>query len=464
MRPDPARSHLLVGPGWRGADGSLEPGTWQQTGPVSSTGPAKRLGLSAALRTRSRGFISYSLIVRVAIATTVSYLLAANYSGSPLPLFAPITTLLVVQASPFSTLGMTAQRVLGTALGVGVTTLYVNVVPISWWTVLLAILLSLLAARALPVGLSGQLQLPLAAVFVIALGPTDVGIDLWRVADVLMGAAIGVLAVFVAPSRPKLRPAVDALDGYLGHLTALLAEIAAVVVAASPDLPRDTRHGFIATSRALPARSASATTALEDAVESTRFNFRRHDIEVDVDALTMVLQWCDRLAIQTRSLAGAVDRLYHHPGPPPALPAAALADALHRLAALITARHDEHQSEDEHQHTDQLSDELVTVLRDAVRQTVAEGMEPEDALDSLGILGRVEQLRVLGVGGPGPMDDIEDRVADASAPSRRPGASAVSAQALRRVIGHPWRRRPEAELRRETFGAVPPTRAPAPEP
>ena len=42
----------------------------------------------------------------------------------------------------------------------------------------------------LPVGLAGQLQIPVAVVFVLALGPGDLSVDLWRVLDVALGAAV----------------------------------------------------------------------------------------------------------------------------------------------------------------------------------------------------------------------------------------------------------------------------------
>ena len=149
---------------------------------MASTASGSAGTLSAALNARSRGIDSLGLVLRISVATTVSYLMAQRVSGSLLPIFAPMTTLFVVQSSPFSTLGMTAQRVLGTGLGVAVATVYVTFVPVTWWSVFLALVASLLLARALPVGIVGQLQIPVATVFVLALGPGDLAVDLWRLA------------------------------------------------------------------------------------------------------------------------------------------------------------------------------------------------------------------------------------------------------------------------------------------
>ncbi|HEY7856947.1 MAG TPA: FUSC family protein [Candidatus Nanopelagicales bacterium] len=382
---------------------------------MTASAPHARLGLTEVMRARSKGFISYGLIVRIAAATTVSYLLSREYSGSTLPLFAPITTLLVVQASPFSTLGMTAQRVLGTVFGVAAATVYVNRVPLNWFTVFVALLLALLAAKALPVGLSGQLQLPLAAMFVIALGPTDYRSDYWRVLDVLMGAAVGVLAVFVAPSRPRLQPAVTALQEYLDDVVGLLREMAQSLAGAKRSVPVGTRHDFVPRSRGLGQRGLSTAEAIDEAVESTRFNLRRNDIDVNVADLHQQLAWMNRLTVQVRSLVGAIDRLYDRDDVEPALSGPRLASLLRLLADLIDTRGSSAGADV----GQPLSDELARELRDAAQATPGR-RDVSDVLGSIGVLARVAQLRELAALGPGSEEDIEQRVSQATSPPVRP--------------------------------------------
>ena len=70
-------------------------------------------GLAEVLQQRHSGLGSPMLVFRLAIAVTVSWLIALAFSRSPLAIFAPITTLLVVQSSPWSTLGLSLQRILG---------------------------------------------------------------------------------------------------------------------------------------------------------------------------------------------------------------------------------------------------------------------------------------------------------------------------------------------------------------
>ena len=96
------------------------------------------------------------LVLRLAIAVTVSWLIALAVSQSALGIFAPITTLLVVQSSPWSTLGLSLQRILGTGIGVLSASLWVNLVGLTPWSFFLGVLAALLVARLVPWSISGQ--------------------------------------------------------------------------------------------------------------------------------------------------------------------------------------------------------------------------------------------------------------------------------------------------------------------
>ena len=399
---------------------------------------ASELGLSAALRTRARGIDTIGMVLRISLATTVSYLLAHAVSGSPLPVFAPITTLFVVQSSPFSTLGMTAQRVLGTGLGVLAATIYVTWVPITWWSVFLALFVSLLVARAMPTGLVGQLQIPVATMFVLALGPGDLVIDLWRVADVALGGLVGVAAVFVFPPRPRLQQAQAALSSYGVELVAFLREMAAEPGTHAASLASDTRHAFIGTSRSLRTSAGSARDAVGHAIESARLNIRARGVEHELDLLERELRWLTRLAIQTRSLSGAVDRLYDRAGVAPALPVHLLSGLLTGLADLVEVV--ERDGVDERVH--HLSDSMVDDVRLAVEVT-AGSVDVLEALGSLSLLGRIEQLREIAVAGLVPLDEVEEVPDDATSrtePAQDDGVppaddAASAIDRIRRLLG-----------------------------
>ena len=342
-----------------------------------------------------------------------------------MPIFAPITTLLVIQSSVFNSLGMTAQRVLGTGLGVAVATVYVTYVPIVWWSVFLALLVSVLVARQLPFGLPGQLQIPLATVFVLALGPGDLAIDLWRVGDVLLGAAVGLLAMVVAPPAPQLSGAAAALESFRSRLVALLTAMAEEIGAHAVPLPAETRHAFIGTSRGLLPATQSTLDAMDVAVESVQWNPRARRSGADLERLRERSSWLRRVSIQARGLAGALDRLYDRPGPAPLLLPAVLAPLLLDLAALVEVV-DRDGADDVDAHL--VAERLTARLRAAVA-AVATGRQAVDALDSLSVLGRLDHLRELVALGPLPPDDVE------AAPEDETAASSTATEHVRRLLG-----------------------------
>jgi hypothetical protein len=385
---------------------------------------SSELGLQAALQSRMRPADSLSLILRISVATTLSYLLAKALSGSALPVFAPITTLFVVQSSLFSSLGITAQRVLGTGLGVAAATVYVTWVPVTWWSVFLAVFASLLVARALPVGLAGQLQIPVAVVFVLALGHGDPSADLWRVLDVGLGAIVGLAAVVIAPPRPRLDEARAALSAYQGDMVALLRAVADEAGALPAPLDDDTRHGFVALSRALRDRATAGRDAVATAEESVRLNPRARAVGSALDGLHARMLWLSRLAIHIRSLVGSIDRLYDRPDLAPALPRTMLATLLRDLAVLL----DTDAEEEAHGVSERMSEDI----RLAVEVTAGSG-DVVAALGSLTLLGRLEQLRDAVVTGPSDRDSIDgsrEGVEDESDDS-----SASATDRLRRLLG-----------------------------
>lgn len=391
---------------------------------------ASDLGLAEALQARTRGFGSLSMLIRVAVATTVSYLVAVRFSQSVLPIFAPATTLLVVQSSAFSTLGMLAQRVLGTGLGVAVATVYVTYVPITWWSVFLAVLAALLISRALPLGVVGQLQLPVAVVFVLALGAGDLSTDLWRVVDVVVGGVIGVVAVFAAPPRPRVVEARAAIDAYLTDISALIRSIAAGVDTWEVARPRSSRHLFVSEARALLGHVARVADAMAEAVESVRFNPRARSLRSELEPLARRRLWATVLATQTRALAGSADRLYDREGEQPALPSSTFRPILLDLAALLdlvaaTGVQD-------------ASDAANLALADRLRLAVAatsDHREVVDVLDSVTVLGRVDQLRTLIAHGPWSEDPFDHDVNEPGASVAADPEDALSpGERLRRLI------------------------------
>jgi hypothetical protein len=147
--------------------------------------------------------------------------------------------------------------------------------------------------------------------------------------------------------------------------------------------------------------AGTARDAVGHALESARLNVRARGVEHELDMLERELRWLTRLAIQSRSLSGAVDRLYDRAGVAPALPVPMLSGLLTGLADLVDAVARDGLDEDTHA----LGDAMADDVRLAVEVT-AGSVDVVEALGSLTVLGRIEQLRDIALAGPVPLDEV----------------------------------------------------------
>jgi uncharacterized membrane protein YgaE (UPF0421/DUF939 family) len=91
-------------------------------------------------------------IIRLTTAAVLSYLLTLTWTSGATDLTAPLTTLLVMQASAFSTLKMGAVRVGAVLAGVLIATLVSIWIGLTWWSLGAVIAASLVAAKILRLG------------------------------------------------------------------------------------------------------------------------------------------------------------------------------------------------------------------------------------------------------------------------------------------------------------------------
>ncbi|HEU4757930.1 MAG TPA: aromatic acid exporter family protein, partial [Agromyces sp.] len=87
-------------------------------------------------------------VLKSAVATVVAWLLAGWLIQGQLPVFAAIAALLVVQPSVNQSLGKAIERSVGVIAGVVIASLLGLVFGPSSWVILVAILVSMLAAWA----------------------------------------------------------------------------------------------------------------------------------------------------------------------------------------------------------------------------------------------------------------------------------------------------------------------------
>jgi uncharacterized membrane protein YccC len=355
------------------------------------------LGLADVMRQRPAGIGSLRLVLRVAVAVTISWAIAVVVSQSTLGIFAPITTLIVIQASPWSTLGVSIQRILGTGLGVLAASLWVNAVGLTWWSFLLGVLAALLVARALPWSSGGQLQIPIAVVFVLSLGAGSLASDMWRVIDVVIGGVVGIVAVFVFPPRPRPEAFDRALEEYRDAIIETLRTVGRESGSHASPLADDVPHDYVLSSRGLRARAETARAELVRLVESSHFNLRAGGVAAGTALRATRLRRLSGIGLQVRGIAGAANRLYDREGAPAILAGssfAALVELEAELMEAVLGAHGQPLAGTDRAVAERRDHELQSGLRRTADDVAAEHGGVGGVLESIALLGRLDHVRV----------------------------------------------------------------------
>src|SRR5580693_2952375 len=239
-------------------------------------------------------------ITRMTLTAVFAYVLALQLpGGSVRSVLAPLTALLVVQATLFHTIRSAVQRVIGVTAGVLAAVAVAAYVPFSWWV------LGLLIAGTLALGLmlrlhEETLEVPISAMLIFSVDTHAAATS--RITETLVGAAAGLAAGLIfAPLR--VQPAKDAIGDLTRQMADLLGEMADGL-AAEPDSRRAT--GWLERTRALRGEIERLDDALGQAEESVRLNPRRLRFPDPAAGLRDGVDTLERAATDLRVLARSV--------------------------------------------------------------------------------------------------------------------------------------------------------------
>ncbi|MFD1720402.1 FUSC family protein [Amnibacterium endophyticum] len=171
-------------------------------------------------------------IARLTAAATIAYVVADLVSPGILDLTAPLTALLVVQASTVGTLLMGLVRVGAVLTGVVVAVVVATGIGLSWWSLALVIAVSLVLAGVLRLG-DQSLETPISAMLILAVSVPELAAET-RVLNTLIGTGVGVLFAFVAPVAIPNTRAGEAVRQVARSQAALLAEVASALGSRPP--------------------------------------------------------------------------------------------------------------------------------------------------------------------------------------------------------------------------------------
>lgn len=245
-------------------------------------------------------------VLKSAAATIAAWLIAGWLIPGPLPVFAAIAALLVVQPSVNQSLSKALERSAGVILGVVIAVLLSLLLGAQSWVVLAAVVVAMLIAWSLRASTGTGNQVAISAVLVLALGSSNPDYALDRILETLIGAAIGFV-VNVAVVPPVLSAPARRDIGMLGR------ELAASLDRLASALPT-TRSAaqlqeLMLEARLLRPMKDAAEASLTTAEESLSLNPRRGRHREDVDDLRQVF---DRLSPVVTQVIGMTRAYIDH--------------------------------------------------------------------------------------------------------------------------------------------------------
>ncbi len=343
--------------------------------------------LSDLLTAPSRGHPTLLTAFKAALAAAVAWGLAEQISGNTSAVFAPILAMLPVPARLYGTVAQGLQTIAGNVVGVALAQVLVNVGGRNVLVVFLGTLVALLVASRLPIAPAGRGQVTFAVLLVLLLGPTSRAYGAWRLVDTLIGGLVGIGVALLVPERAQVEPALAAMRDW----TAAVRRSLEIVVEDLRGEPRELtwaeRHAFVGlVGDSLRHQDDVTAACVVAAVESVRFNPLARRDRARVAELDDDLGWHRRVSLQARAITLNVDQLYDRPGEAPLLRREALADLLQRLADLLGRSLRGGPVAD-------ASAELQEELSRALTAVTAGQPSVHGVVDSVSLLGRIEQLR-----------------------------------------------------------------------
>ncbi|MEV7443187.1 FUSC family protein [Streptomyces sp. NPDC091204] len=348
--------------------------------------------------------------VRSTAAAVISYVVALRLSDEPAPLTAPLTALLVVQVTLYSTLTTGIRRVNSVVAGVLLAIGFSALVGLTWWSLGLIILVSLAIG---PLVKAGEFVPEVAISAMLVLGVTSVTDTAWdRVLETLIGAAVGLLFNFLFVPPVWIGPASEAITDLARRMRTLLGHIGDQL---AEHTPVEKAAAHLHEARRLDNDIALVDASLRQAEDSLRLNPRVREGLLFRLVLRTGLDTLEICAVVLRVSCRTLTDLAkaHQTGPlfPPPIADALrdlyghLAIAVESFAELITAQVSANAEQAEEKLTRELSTARVSRDRLAVLLQHEAGARPgawqlygallaeaDRVLDELGVDKRSERL------------------------------------------------------------------------
>jgi uncharacterized membrane protein YgaE (UPF0421/DUF939 family) len=164
-------------------------------------------------------------LVLTAVAAGAAWFVAHDLLGHRRAFFAPIAAMIALGVAPGERARRAAELVVGVALGIAVGDLIIAGIGTGTGQLALVVLLAMAVAVLVGGGPLLVTQAGASAVLVATLAPPSSGIYLTRAVDALVGGAVGLAVLVLAPGRP-LRAAQRAVGPLLAGIAGANRDVA----------------------------------------------------------------------------------------------------------------------------------------------------------------------------------------------------------------------------------------------
>jgi hemerythrin superfamily protein len=263
---------------------------------------ARRVTTTVRQRIGERGPAAAIRSVRLTGSAVAAYVAALPAVDDRRPVTAALTALLIVQVTLVGTLAETWRRIVSVLLGVGVAILVSTFVGLTWWSLGALVAVSILLGQLLRLG-AHLLEVPISAMLILAAGGAGAQAS-DRVAETLLGAAIGVLVNLLLPPRPRTGTAAAAVERYAQSIARLLSAVADSLAAAPAT--REQARTWLTELRVVTGDAVQVDRILIEAQQSRRLNPRAAGTWNPVPDLRSGLDALEHAAVALRSVFRSV--------------------------------------------------------------------------------------------------------------------------------------------------------------
>ena len=231
------------------------------------------------------------------LAAVTAYAVALPLSDNPRPVLAPLTALLVVQLTLYDTLRTGLRRVVSVVAGVLVAVGLSTWLPLTWWSLGIAVAGSLVLGRLLRLGAEVS-EVPISAMLVLAVGGAETAAE-GRVYETMIGAVVGVVIGSVIAPPLYVRPASDAVQDLARVAASVLRKVSREV---REEYTREQTERWLDDARGLGRDVLRADRALDKAADSLRYNPRAWSRPYAGASLRSGLDALERSAVSLRGV------------------------------------------------------------------------------------------------------------------------------------------------------------------